>query len=193
MESTHGNNPRSTFRLSGKSLFPASRPFLLLLRIGGDAGKSIRNIVRDAGVLKYGQLVKASTVRGRYPILVLGKFTQSTGQLQKSSALTRMFDEEFGREVRNRGPDDKFWQGVLTRSDKSAIMLSQVLDLVMNEEKPVVRFSEEELEEDPLLFLGCGHAFPISSLDGHTELGQSYGRSPEGAWEKPLPLEVQPS
>ena len=70
-------------------------------------------------------------------------------------------------------------------------MRLQVTDLIMAEEKPLVELSDDELDDDPLLFLSCGHTFPRSSVDGLTELQNSYGQTPAGAWEKPLPLEVR--
>ena len=70
-------------------------------------------------------------------------------------------------------------------------MRLQVTDLIMADEKPLAEMNDDELDEDPLLFLSCGHTFPRSSVDGLTELEKCYGKTPAGAWEKPLPLEVQ--
>lgn len=63
----------------------------------------------------------------------------------------------------------------------------------MIEEKPLLDFSDAELSDDPLIFLACGHIFPVSSLDGTVELTKTYGQAHDGSWEKPLPMEVSGS
>ena len=60
----------------------------------------------------------------------------------------------------------------------------------MADEKPLTELDQGDLDEDPLIFLSCGHIFPMSSVDGHTELDKCYSKSAAGTWEKPLPLEV---
>jgi hypothetical protein len=61
----------------------------------------------------------------------------------------------------------------------------------MDETKKLAEFSEEELNEDPLLFLGCGHVFPMSTLDGLLDLSKSYTRDDTGAWDAPLEVQQQ--
>ncbi len=60
----------------------------------------------------------------------------------------------------------------------------------MDERKAVRECSDEELSEDPLLFLGCGHAFPLSTLDGTLALADHYSRGADGAWSAALKPEV---
>lgn len=62
----------------------------------------------------------------------------------------------------------------------------QVYDMIMLERKTVRDISDEELSEDPLLFLSCGHAFPMSNLDGHLELVEHYARTSSGVWSATL-------
>ena len=63
--------------------------------------------------------------------------------------------------------------------------------MMMLERKAVRAVSDEELSEDPLLFLSCGHAFPMSNLDGHLELGEHYTRTPSGDWSAALEPKVK--
>ena len=63
----------------------------------------------------------------------------------------------------------------------------------MDERKAVRDVSDEELLEDPLVFLPCGHAFPMSTMDGHLALGEHYARTASGAWAFPLDPKVQPA
>ena len=63
--------------------------------------------------------------------------------------------------------------------------------MVMLESKAVRDVSDEDLSEDPLLFLSCGHAFPMSNLDGHLELGKHYTRTPSGVWSAALEPKVK--
>lgn len=76
----------------------------------------------------------------------------------------------------------------------------------MAEEKSLREVSQEEADEDPLVFLGCGHVFLMSSLDGHLALAAvetesasgeglemvgAYTRDPSsGAWTSVHPLQV---
>lgn len=68
---------------------------------------------------------------------------------------------------------------------------TQVYDAVMDERKAVRDVSDEELSEDPLVFLPCGHAFPMSTMDGHLALGEHYARTTSGAWVATLDPKVQ--
>ena len=67
----------------------------------------------------------------------------------------------------------------------------QAYDLIELEPKALGDFTDEELAGAPLLFLGCGHTFPLDSLDGvkGIELHTAYERGAVG-WTKLLPLQV---
>eukprot|EP00536_Pseudo-nitzschia_multiseries_P007578 jgi/Psemu1/256351/estExt_Genewise1Plus.C_1800012 len=41
------------------------------------------------------------------------------------------------------------------------------------------RYEEHDLDQDPVIFLPCGHFFGIETLDGHLEMDQVYVRSPD--------------
>ena len=60
----------------------------------------------------------------------------------------------------------------------------------MDENKPLRRYSEEEVSEDPLVVLTCGHVLPMSSMDGHLELHEAYAKNAQGTWTKPCQLGV---
>ena len=80
-----------------------------------------------------------------------------------------------------------------------ALAAGQVKDLIMLEDRPLRSYTDEELGEDPLVVLSCGHVFPMSSMDGHLELGAVYGQRtisrPGNAsariWTDPYHLQVQ--
>lgn len=70
-------------------------------------------------------------------------------------------------------------------------MPQEVYDAVLDENKVLAAFTAEELEEDPLLFLRCGHIFPTSTMDGSLELGSSYSCTASRDWQAPLELQQQ--
>lgn len=70
-------------------------------------------------------------------------------------------------------------------------MLQEVYDAVMDENKVLADFTAEEPREDPLLFLRCGHVFPMSTMDGTLELGNYYSRKGSGDWDAALELQQQ--
>lgn len=57
------------------------------------------------------------------------------------------------------------------------------------EHKPLTSLTDDDLDEDPLLFLAYGHILPMSSVDGVTALHDAYERGATG-WLAPLPLQV---
>jgi hypothetical protein len=61
-------------------------------------------------------------------------------------------------------PDSKFCR-ICCASD----ILEQNVDFVMFR-----KYSEVDIDEDPLIFLSCGHLFVVSTLDGIMELTQHY-------------------
>ncbi|GAB4814482.1 hypothetical protein N2152v2_001528 [Parachlorella kessleri] len=78
-----------------------------------------------------------------------------------------------------------------------------VEDVYLMEEKPITQLSEEEVTEDPLVVLPCGHAFFMSAMDQHMELEWTerslpgsdelekrgaYIKDNTGHWERPAPL-----
>jgi hypothetical protein len=70
-----------------------------------------------------------------------------------------------------------------------------VYDAIMHENKALQEYTNEEVETDPLVFLNCGHVYPMSTLDGLLQLDSSYIRAdspdaPGGAWSAPRQLEV---
>ncbi len=68
----------------------------------------------------------------------------------------------------------------------------------MYEDRSLRSYTDEELGEDPLVVLSCGHVFPMSSMDGHLELERVYGHldvvSRDGTstriWNEPKHLQV---
>ena len=60
----------------------------------------------------------------------------------------------------------------------------------MDENKPLRSHDEEEVSEDPLIVLSCGHVLPMSSMDGHLELHEAYAKNARGAWTQLRQLEV---
>ena len=46
----------------------------------------------------------------------------------------------------------------------------------------------DQLDEDPVVVLGCGHVFAMSTLDGHMEIHHAYARNPDGTFTHALPL-----
>jgi len=62
-----------------------------------------------------------------------------------------------------------------------AELADEVVDLVM-----MTRLGEVDLDADPLIVLGCGHVFLMSTLDGWMELSSAYARDETtGAWTEP--------
>lgn len=68
----------------------------------------------------------------------------------------------------------------------------QVVDMLMF--KTFDDLSEEDITEDPLLVLHCGHAYTTSTMDGHMEISTAYAPAPATAssssvlqtWQEPL-------
>jgi hypothetical protein len=46
----------------------------------------------------------------------------------------------------------------------------------------------DQLDEDSVIVLGCGHVFAVSTLDGHMEIHVAYGRSSDGTFTHALPV-----
>ena len=61
----------------------------------------------------------------------------------------------------------------------------------MDENKAVRKYSEQEVTEDPLLVLACGHVLPMTSMDGYMELLSAYTTDKHGKWHKPCQMKVQ--
>lgn len=66
----------------------------------------------------------------------------------------------------------------------------EVYDAFLDENKKLANFTAEDLSDDPLLFLRCGHVFPMSTLDGLLQLDSSFARGVSGAWSSPQELQV---
>jgi len=65
-----------------------------------------------------------------------------------------------------------------------AELADEVVDLVM-----MTHLGEVDLDADPLIVLGCGHVFLMSTLDGWMELSTAYAQDETtGAWTEPRPL-----
>ncbi|KAK9808983.1 hypothetical protein WJX72_007372 [[Myrmecia] bisecta] len=79
-----------------------------------------------------------------------------------------------------------------------------VHDLLMIDDKPLCELSEEDVNDEPVVILGCGHVFTRTSMDGWLELvareeveedGASscygaYEQDPSsGTWLRPAPLQ----
>ena len=60
----------------------------------------------------------------------------------------------------------------------------------MDENTALRSFKEDDVAEDPLLVLRCGHVLTRSTMDGYLELHQVYGMDSQGQWAKPLPFQV---
>ena len=60
----------------------------------------------------------------------------------------------------------------------------------MDENKPLRTYAEEEVSEDPLVVLSCGHVLPMSSMDGFLELHKAYAVDAAGNWSHPQQLMV---
>lgn len=52
-------------------------------------------------------------------------------------------------------------------------------------QKPLREYEEAALLTDPLVILTCGHVFPMSSMDGFTDLDAAYAKDSSGKWTKP--------
>lgn len=61
----------------------------------------------------------------------------------------------------------------------------------MDGNKAVRKYSEQEVTEDPLLVLACGHVLPMTSMDGYMELRSAYTTDKHGKWHKPCQMKVQ--
>lgn len=60
----------------------------------------------------------------------------------------------------------------------------------MDENRSVRDYKEEEVTEDPLFVLACGHVLPMSSMDGFMELHKAYTQDRQGKWHKPYQIKV---
>lgn len=49
-------------------------------------------------------------------------------------------------------------------------------------QKPLRGYDEAALLADPLVVLTCGHAFPMSSMDGFIDLEAAYAKDSSGKW-----------
>ena len=49
----------------------------------------------------------------------------------------------------------------------------------------LVTMNSFDQTREPLLFLSCGHAFTVETLDGHMELGKHYSKL-GGSWRAPV-------
>ena len=60
----------------------------------------------------------------------------------------------------------------------------------MDENRSLRMYEEKDISEDPLVFLGCGHVLPMTSMDGHMELRKAYITDGQGKWHQPCELPV---
>ncbi len=49
-------------------------------------------------------------------------------------------------------------------------------------------YGEHDIDADPIIFLKCGHFYPISTLDGHMELLKAYETDTDGSFKALKPL-----
>lgn len=61
----------------------------------------------------------------------------------------------------------------------------------MDENRALRDYKEQEVTEDPLLVLTCGHVLPMSSLDGYMSLDAAYTKSNDGSWHRPAQIMVR--
>lgn len=60
----------------------------------------------------------------------------------------------------------------------------------MDENKAVRDYTQQDVTEDPLIVLGCGHVLPMTSMDGYMELQRAYTTDRQGKWKQPCQLMV---
>lgn len=60
-------------------------------------------------------------------------------------------------------------------------LLDSVVDFIT-----FAKYSEVDLDEDPVIQLHCGHLFVRSTMDGHFGLDSAYSRNVDGKWEQLL-------
>ena len=70
-------------------------------------------------------------------------------------------------------------------------MALQAYDIIMDENKALRKYSEQEVTEDPLLVLACSHVLRMTSMDGYMELPSAYTTDKHGKWSKPCQMKVQ--
>lgn len=66
----------------------------------------------------------------------------------------------------------------------------QAYDIIMAENKYLSAFDEDEVSQDPLIILSCGHVLPMTSMDGYLELHKAYATDSLGEWKQPLQFGV---
>ncbi|KAL3140347.1 hypothetical protein ABBQ38_004611 [Trebouxia sp. C0009 RCD-2024] len=67
----------------------------------------------------------------------------------------------------------------------SHVTSAAVYDIYEDMQKPLREYEEAALLTDPLVILTCGHVFPMSSMDGFTDLDAAYAKDSSGKWTKP--------
>ncbi|KAJ3167234.1 hypothetical protein HDU87_001723, partial [Geranomyces variabilis] len=75
-------------------------------------------------------------------------------------------------------PESKYCQACASES-----VLSEVVDFIMME-----TYREIDLNEDPVIWLPCGHAFTLSSMDGSMDIGEVYELDRNGQPVAPKPV-----
>lgn len=66
----------------------------------------------------------------------------------------------------------------------------KVYGAVLGAHKPLAAFTAKELKADPLIFLNCGHIFPVSTMDSQLQLDSYYSRSQINKWLSPVAIQV---
>lgn len=84
---------------------------------------------------------------------------------------------------------ERSWSALVTQIN-AWYQQVEVYDAFLDENKKLADFTAEDLSNDPLLFLHCGHVFPMSTLDGLLQLDSSFARDGSGAWSDPQELQV---
>ena len=57
-------------------------------------------------------------------------------------------------------------------------------------DKAVRDYTEQEVTEDPLVVLTCGHVLPMSSMDAYMRLNEAYTTDKDGKWLRACQLMV---
>lgn len=60
-------------------------------------------------------------------------------------------------------------------------------------DKAVCEYTQQEVTEDPLVVLTCGHVLPMSSMDAYMRLHEAYTTDKEGKWLQACQFVVMPT
>lgn len=71
------------------------------------------------------------------------------------------------------------------------VCLTQAYDIYEDMQKPIREYDEAALLADPLVVLSCGHALPMSSMDGFIGLEAVYAKDGMGKWTKTCSVDNQ--